>query len=158
MLLYLTLYIYNNLLQLKISMSTRLYGEDLLRDKFIDNPKTSVNDYLLGYVNSNPNVGVLESSKVIVRRNYTENDIVQIVSGGASGHEPAYAGYVGKGMLTAAIQGRISCASCIYVIEMYEFDLHIFYVFYRHFNKKIDFYCIILGYIWLWVIVFITNL
>ena len=29
------------------------------------------------------------------------------ISGGGSGHEPAHAGYVGKGMLTAAVAGDV---------------------------------------------------
>lgn len=32
---------------------------------------------------------------------------VTLVSGGGSGHEPAHAGYVGKGMLTAAVAGGV---------------------------------------------------
>lgn len=32
---------------------------------------------------------------------------VGIVSGGGSGHEPAHAGYIGKGMLTAAVVGQV---------------------------------------------------
>lgn len=32
---------------------------------------------------------------------------VGIVSGGGSGHEPTHAGYVGKGMLSAAVCGQI---------------------------------------------------
>ena len=32
---------------------------------------------------------------------------VAIISGGGSGHEPADIGYVGKGMLTAAVNGSI---------------------------------------------------
>ena len=32
---------------------------------------------------------------------------VGIVSGGGSGHEPAHAGYIGKGMLTAAVAGQV---------------------------------------------------
>lgn len=42
---------------------------------------------------------------------------VPILSGGGSGHEPAHAGYVGRGMLTAAVHGPIfipPCADQIY--------------------------------------------
>ncbi len=44
--------------------------------------------------------------KVVVR---TDRDPghVAIVSGGGAGHEPAHAGFVGKGMLTAAVSGEI---------------------------------------------------
>ncbi len=32
---------------------------------------------------------------------------VAIISGGGAGHEPAHAGYVGEGMLTAAVIGAV---------------------------------------------------
>jgi ATP-dependent dihydroxyacetone kinase len=45
-------------------------------------------------------------TKVIVNRKHNPNKVA-IVSGGGSGHEPAHAGFVGKGMLTAAVCGEI---------------------------------------------------
>ena len=44
--------------------------------------------------------------KVVVRADW-EKDRVAVISGGGSGHEPAHAGFVGKGMLTAAVCGEI---------------------------------------------------
>ena len=61
---------------------------------------------LLGLVCSNRNLAFLDYNKVIVRRDYADVNTVKIVSGMGSGHEPAFAGFVGKGMLTAAIQGK----------------------------------------------------
>lgn len=85
-----------------------MYGQDLFagNDRFINDGSTAVVDSLLGLVSSNPNIGLLDYGKVVVRRDYMIADIVKIISGGASGYEPAHAGYVGKGMLTAAIQGQ----------------------------------------------------
>lgn len=34
-------------------------------------------------------------------------DKVALISGGGSGHEPAHAQYIGKGMLTAAVLGNV---------------------------------------------------
>lgn len=47
--------------------------------------------------------------KVILRRDWNpaEEERVAIISGGGSGHEPAHAGYVGEGMLTAAVCGNV---------------------------------------------------
>ena len=42
---------------------------------------------------------------VIARKQ--KNDKVGVVSGGGSGHEPAHAGYVGYGMLDAAVSGNV---------------------------------------------------
>jgi dihydroxyacetone kinase len=44
--------------------------------------------------------------KVLLRRDFA-GDRVAVLSGGGSGHEPAHAGFVGPGMLTAAIAGEI---------------------------------------------------
>ena len=44
--------------------------------------------------------------KVVVRNDWDKSKVA-LVSGGGSGHEPAHAGYVGKGMLTAAICGDV---------------------------------------------------
>ena len=44
--------------------------------------------------------------KVVLRGDW-EKDKVAIISGGGAGHEPAHAGFVGQGMLTAAVSGEI---------------------------------------------------
>ena len=44
--------------------------------------------------------------KVLLRRDVTGAQVA-VLSGGGSGHEPAHAGFVGPGMLTAAIAGEI---------------------------------------------------
>lgn len=44
--------------------------------------------------------------RVVVRADWSR-DRVALVSGGGSGHEPAHAGFVGRGMLTAAVCGDV---------------------------------------------------
>lgn len=44
--------------------------------------------------------------RVVVRRDWDKSKVA-LVSGGGSGHEPAHAGFVGEGMLTAAICGDV---------------------------------------------------
>lgn len=44
--------------------------------------------------------------KVVLRADWTR-DRVAVVSGGGAGHEPAHAGFVGPGLLTAAVSGEI---------------------------------------------------
>ena len=44
--------------------------------------------------------------KVVVRADW-ERERVALVSGGGSGHEPAHAGFVGRGLLTAAVCGEV---------------------------------------------------
>ena len=44
--------------------------------------------------------------KVVFRTDWDKSKVA-IVSGGGSGHEPAHAGFVGQGMLTAAVCGDV---------------------------------------------------
>ena len=48
----------------------------------------------------------LDCGNVVVRRNKKEGKVA-LISGGGSGHEPAHGGYVGKGMLDAAVAGAV---------------------------------------------------
>lgn len=43
----------------------------------------------------------------VIQRTSEKNGKVAIISGGGSGHEPAHAGFVGEGMLSAAICGAV---------------------------------------------------
>lgn len=73
--------------------------------KIINNPNDVVEQMLKGIEISNPKVIYESEGNVIVRKDKTEK--VGLVSGGGSGHEPAHAGYVGKGMLDAAVSGNV---------------------------------------------------
>ncbi len=44
--------------------------------------------------------------KVILRADWDKSRVA-VISGGGAGHEPSHAGFVGKGMLTAAVSGEI---------------------------------------------------
>ena len=44
--------------------------------------------------------------KVVCRTDHKPSKVA-LISGGGSGHEPSHAGYVGKGMLTAAVCGEV---------------------------------------------------
>ncbi|HFC05391.1 MAG TPA: dihydroxyacetone kinase, partial [Rhizobiales bacterium] len=44
--------------------------------------------------------------KVVIRDDWDKSKVA-LVSGGGSGHEPAHAGFVGPGMLTAAVCGDV---------------------------------------------------
>uniref|UniRef100_M4DCC4 3,4-dihydroxy-2-butanone kinase n=1 Tax=Brassica campestris TaxID=3711 RepID=M4DCC4_BRACM len=57
---------------------------------------------------NNPNAS-FSQVKVVLRADVSaaDYDKVAVISGGGSGHEPAQAGYVGEGMLTAAICGDV---------------------------------------------------
>ena len=44
--------------------------------------------------------------KVVYRADWDRSNVA-LISGGGSGHEPAHAGFVGPGMLTAAVCGEV---------------------------------------------------
>ena len=78
---------------------------------FFNDRKQLVNDAIEGLVISAPhgNLVRLESDPAIriVARADWDKSRVAVISGGGSGHEPAHAGFVGKGMLTAAVCGDL---------------------------------------------------
>ena len=78
---------------------------------FFNDRKQLVNDAIEGLVLSAPhgNLVRLESDPAIriVARADWDKSRVAVISGGGSGHEPAHAGFVGKGMLTAAVCGDL---------------------------------------------------
>ena len=59
-----------------------------------------------GLVKSNAKLAKIDGFNVVVRAD-KKTDKVALVSGGGSGHEPAHAGYVGTGMLDAAVCGAV---------------------------------------------------
>jgi len=76
--------------------------------KLINRPDRVVSDMLAGMALSYPDrLRHLEGTGVIVRRDAPVAGKVGLVSGGGSGHEPAHAGFVGKGMLDAAVAGEV---------------------------------------------------
>jgi dihydroxyacetone kinase len=77
--------------------------------KLINDPRRVVRDALEGFADLNPRLALLDSEDVIVRVDLPppEGRQVAVLSGGGSGHEPAHAGYVGAGMLSAAIAGDV---------------------------------------------------
>lgn len=73
--------------------------------KIINHPNDVVKEMLQGFAKVHPNLRYTEKMEVISRRNMGKK--VGIISGGGAGHEPSFAGYVGKGMLDAAVSGNI---------------------------------------------------
>ncbi|MFD1883362.1 dihydroxyacetone kinase family protein [Paracoccus pacificus] len=78
--------------------------------KLINDPRFVVRDLIDGLVATDPTIARLDGQAVILRADIPEDPAqrpVALISGGGSGHEPAHAGYVGKGMLTAAVAGDV---------------------------------------------------
>jgi len=74
--------------------------------KIINKPETVVIEMCNGFVSAHPEYEFLGKYKVI-KKKHIDKDKVSLISGGGTGHEPAHAGYVGKGMLDAAVCGDV---------------------------------------------------
>ena len=75
--------------------------------KLFNNVENFENEMILGYFKAYPHyVKKLDCGNVVVRSCKKEGKVA-LMSGGGSGHEPAHGGYVGKGMLDAAVAGAV---------------------------------------------------
>ncbi len=78
---------------------------------FYNDRQQLVNDAIEGMIISSRHHNLtrldIDPAIRIVARNDWNKSQVAVISGGGSGHEPAHAGFVGKGMLTAAVCGDL---------------------------------------------------
>lgn len=74
--------------------------------KFINRPEDVERQVVDGYVKSYPAL-IRKVGDDVVVRTHRKRGKVTLVSGGGMGHEPAHLGYVGTGMLDAAVGGAI---------------------------------------------------
>ena len=75
--------------------------------KFINQVELVEDQMIQGMVKAYPQyVRKLECGNVVVRTEKKEGKVA-LISGGGSGHEPAHGGYVGTGMLDAAVAGAV---------------------------------------------------
>ena len=75
--------------------------------KLINNPDDAVTEMTEGLVKANKDrLEKLDGYNIVIRKE-SPVEKVALVSGGGSGHEPAHAGYVGAGMLDAAVAGDV---------------------------------------------------
>lgn len=78
---------------------------------FFNDRKQLVNDAIEGILLSAPHANLVKldidpAIRIVVRADWDKSRVA-VISGGGSGHEPAHAGFVGKGMLTAAVCGDL---------------------------------------------------
>ena len=73
--------------------------------KLMNGAENIVVEMCKGFVLAHPELAFNESYKIISRKEKHQN--VALISGGGSGHEPAHAGFVGQGMLDAAVCGDV---------------------------------------------------
>ncbi len=79
--------------------------------QFVNAPEALVDEAIEGFLRGSGGAGLArldapEGIRVVLRDPLPEGEVA-VLSGGGSGHEPAHAGFVGDGLLTAAICGDI---------------------------------------------------
>ncbi len=76
--------------------------------KFINDPSLVVDEMLLGFVKAHSDVVAhTDNDRVLKYKNAPVEGKVGIVTGGGSGHKPAFVGYIGKNMCDAVAVGEI---------------------------------------------------
>ncbi len=75
--------------------------------KILNDVNNLVDEMLNGMVKSHGDiVAKVPNASVLVRAKQNDNK-VKLISGGGSGHEPSHGGFVGEGMLDAAVAGEV---------------------------------------------------
>jgi dihydroxyacetone kinase-like protein len=76
--------------------------------KFINDPFDVVDEMLEGFLDVHKSyVKKIESARTLVRADAPVKGKVGVLTGGGSGHKPAFIGFIGKGMLDAVSVGEI---------------------------------------------------
>ena len=76
--------------------------------RFINNPDEVVEDTIKGFVKAHSDiVRLADNPRVIVAKDAPVAGKVGVVTGGGSGHEPAFIGYTGRNMLDAVAVGEL---------------------------------------------------
>jgi ATP-dependent dihydroxyacetone kinase len=77
--------------------------------KFVNDPRAAAREMLEGLADLSPGLALIAEHGILLRAALPPPAArrVAVISGGGSGHEPAHAGYVGPGLLTAAVAGDV---------------------------------------------------
>jgi dihydroxyacetone kinase-like protein len=90
-----------------VRVSVRSQGAAVVK-KLINDPRAVVDESVEGFGIAHADLVTVHPDPLfITRRGAPVQGKVGIVSGGGSGHEPLHAGFVGRGMLDAAVPGAV---------------------------------------------------
>lgn len=77
-------------------------------NKLINDPHAVVAESVAGFAAAHPDIVKATHDPIVVHRAVAKDQgKVGVISGGGSGHEPLHAGFVGHGMLDAAVPGPV---------------------------------------------------
>lgn len=78
--------------------------------RILNDPDNIVDEMLQGFLKAHGDIVEITENKRVVKAKYIPTGKVGVVTGGGSGHKPAFIGYVGKNMCDVAAVGEI-CSS-----------------------------------------------
>lgn len=83
--------------------------DDIRTKKLINAPEDIISHALEGMLSAHPDMLTVEGAtgRAVVAKDGPRDGKVGVVIGGGSGHEPAFAGYVGRGLADAAAVGNV---------------------------------------------------
>lgn len=87
--------------------------------KILNEPSNAVEEFISGLLLQYPmRLALLEGHNVVLSRSSlsSSSSKVKLISGGGSGHEPSHAGWLGEGMLSAAVCGGIFASPSVAAI------------------------------------------
>ncbi|HZX88577.1 MAG TPA: dihydroxyacetone kinase subunit DhaK [Reyranella sp.] len=108
--------------------------------KLINTPDTVLEESLDGFARAHADIVRLDEERRFIARRELKAGKVALISGGGSGHEPLHTGFVGHGMLDAAVPGQVftsptpdrivaaleaveSGAGALFIVKNYEGDV-----------------------------------
>lgn len=74
--------------------------------KLLNKPEDLVKQMCNGLVSAFPTLEFNDTFNFVIKKNINKDKVI-LISGGGTGHEPAHAGFVGKGMLDVAVCGDV---------------------------------------------------
>ncbi|MDR3122229.1 MAG: dihydroxyacetone kinase subunit DhaK, partial [Treponema sp.] len=78
--------------------------------RILNHPDDIVDEMLRGFVKAHPELVAVTDNPRVLRRKDMSGDRVGVVTGGGSGHKPAFIGYIGQNLCDAVAVGEI-CTS-----------------------------------------------
>lgn len=78
--------------------------------RILNNPDNIVDEMLAGFLKTHNDIAVATDNKRVVKAKDMPTDHVGVVTGGGSGHKPAFVGYIGSNLCDAVAVGEI-CSS-----------------------------------------------
>lgn len=79
----------------------------MLMKKIMNDPSQIVNEMVSGFIKVHQDRIYQVPDTNVIARKEKETSKTALLSGGGSGHEPAHAGFVGRGMLNGAVCGQV---------------------------------------------------